>query len=449
MSNETYFRKVSPYILKEYFQDIPQQTLFDTLIKIAEKYNKIPSKEMLLYEFKENKKLKEEELKNVTALTNELYEKEVKISSTDWLVQETEKFCKDQAIFNALKDAIDIVDNKDSKSTGDIPEILKKALSVSFETSIGIDFLLDKESRYDYYTRKEEKVPFKSQFFNLITKGGVSKKTLNLLLAGVHSGKTSLMVNLAAENLLLGHNVLFITLEMSQEEISRKFDSNLMDMDIEDIPLMQREKFVTGIDKIKDKTKGTLIVKEFPTASASVLHIRNLLNELALKKDFVPDIIYIDYLNLLSSYRIKSSVGSYFYMKSVAEEIRGLASERNLPIFSATQLTRSGSTMTDPEMSDISESFAVSATVDSLFSIVRTPEFTEDGVVMIKQLKNRYRDLEKNKKFFMKFDGSKSKFTDHDFRDGNVIDFNRERDVLKNNSSMSSIKSKNNILNIE
>jgi replicative DNA helicase len=405
--NETYCRSVLPYLKSEYFTDFTDKTIFKTISGFVSTYNEQPTVEALRVILSESS-LKEEESGSALDSLEEYVEGEE--NNLEWLTDKTEEFCKQQAIHNAVLESIHIIsDKKEKKDKGIIPDLLKEALSVSFDPTVGHDFMEDYESRYDFYHRKEERIPFDIEQFNVITKGGVPRKTLNIILAGTNVGKSLAMCHFATANLLQGLNVLYITLEMAEEKIAERIDANLLDISLENLSLISKEQYSKLIVSAQKRSVGRLIVKEYPTSSANVNHFRHLLSELSLKKKFVPDIIYIDYLNICASSRIKFSpnVNSYTIIKSIAEEIRGLAVEFNVPIFSATQTNRTGFSSSDVELTDTSESFGLPATADFMFALINTEELEKLSQLMVKQLKNRYADKALTKKFFVGVDRSK------------------------------------------
>lgn len=405
--NETYCRSVLPYLKSEYFTDFTDKTIFKTISGFVSTYNEQPTVEALRVILSESS-LKEEESGSALDSLEEYVEGEE--NNLEWLTDKTEEFCKQQAIHNAVLESIHIIsDKKEKKDKGIIPDLLKEALSVSFDPTVGHDFMEDYESRYDFYHRKEERIPFDIEQFNLITKGGVPRKTLNIILAGTNVGKSLAMCHFATANLLQGLNVLYITLEMAEEKIAERIDANLLDISLENLSLISKDQYSKLIMSARKRSIGNLIVKEYPTSSANVNHFRHLLSELSLKKKFVPDIIYIDYLNICASSRIKFSpnVNSYTMIKSIAEEIRGLAVEFNVPIFSATQTNRTGFSSSDVELTDTSESFGLPATADFMFALINTEELEKLSQLMVKQLKNRYADKALTKKFFVGVDRSK------------------------------------------
>lgn len=404
--NEQYLRKVLPFLKPEYFQYRTDKVLFELIYEYVDKYNNTPTKVALDVELGNYVGLSEEENKQLKSKLDTLKQVDVDI---DWLLDQTEKFCQDKSIYNAIMESIQILDNKGGTSKGAIPQILSDALAVSFDTNIGHDFIDDYEKRYEFYHVTEQRIPFDLDYFNQITKGGLPAKTLNIALAGTGVGKSLFMCHCAASNLLNNLNVLYITLEMSEEKIAERIDANLLNEPLDTLSLLPKDVYEKKIQRVKGKTKGKLIVKEYPTASAGAAHFRHLLNELKIKKAFAPDIIYIDYLNICMSSRLKygSNVNSYSYIKSIAEELRGLAVEANVPIVSATQTTRAGFTSTDLGLEDTSESFGLPATADFMFALISTDELQGLGQIMVKQLKNRYSDPATHRKFIVGVDRPK------------------------------------------
>ena len=385
--NEEYVRKVVPFIKADYFEDYNQKVVFEEIIKFVEEYNKPATKEILCIEVEKRQDINDSSFKEVTDLISSLDDETTEFS---WLVNTTEKWCRDRAIYLALMESIQLADGKDeTKGRGAIPTILSDALSVSFDNHIGHDYLNDYEERYESYHRKEDKIPFDLEYFDKITKGGLPNKTLNIALAGTGVGKSLFMCHVASSVLLQGKNVLYITLEMAEEKIAERIDANLLNVPIQDITDLPKVMFEDKVTNLAQKTQGTLIIKESPTASAHSGHFKGLLNELALKKSFKPDIIFIDYLNICSSSRYKagSNVNSYSVIKAIAEELRGLAVEANLPIVSATQTTRSGFASSDVDLTDTSESFGLPATADLMFALISTEELEALNQIMVKQLK--------------------------------------------------------------
>jgi len=414
-------RRVLPFIQPEYFEGVYQQ-LFREVAQFVAKYNILPTAETFKIELDESTKFNDEQYRHAVEIIPEIFRTE-EVDET-WLYNRTEKWCQDRALFNAVMESITIIDGKHQKLTKDaLPDLLTKALSVTFDTNIGHDYLENVEERYEFYHAQEEKTPFDIDLFNQITKGGLSNKSLNIALAGTGVGKSLFMCHLAASALNIGKNVLYITLEMSEERIAERIDANLLDVPIDQIEHMSKEMFSNAVNRLKTKTNGKLIVKEYPTGSANANHFRALLNELKLKKGFQPDIIMIDYLNICSSSRMKmgGSVNSYAYIKAIAEELRGLAVEFDLPIVSATQTTRTGFNSSDPGLEDTSESFGLPATADLMFALVSTEELEAQGQLMVKQLKNRYNDPNKNKRFLIGIDRSKMRLYDVDDTDQNLV----------------------------
>ena len=413
VSNEEYARKVLPFIKGDYFSDRIERTIFEEITKFVEKYKKIPTQTSLEIEVQSRKDLNETDFKKVISVIKTL--KTDENVNFDWLVDTTEQFCKDKAVYNAIVEGIQIIDGKDKSRNADaIPNILTEALSVGFDNTVGHDYLLDSDSRYDYYHKVEEKIPFDLEFFNKITKGGLPPKTLNIVLAGTGVGKSLFMCHVSANCLAQGKNVLYITLEMAEERVAERIDANLMNISMEDLYDLPKRMYDDKIQKIAKSTTGKLIVKEYPTASAHSGHFRGLIKELALKKSFKPDILFIDYLNICSSSRFKgsTSVNSYMYIKAIAEELRGLAVETNVPIMSATQTNRAGFVSTDIGLEDTSESFGLPATADLMFALISNKELDELNQIAVKQLKNRYNDPTINKKFVLGIDRSRSKLYD-------------------------------------
>ena len=423
--NEEYTRKVLPFLSVNYFQEREDKILYEKIAEYINQYNALPTQEALAIEL-DKSSIKDEEFQNtlklLESITNENDE-----ANISWLLDSTEKFCQDRAIYNAVVESISILDEKgrNTRDKGSIPDILSDALSVSFDPHVGHDYFLDADERYKFYHRIEEKIPWDLEFFNRITKGGLSNKTLNIALAGTGVGKSLFMCHVAASCLSQNYNVLYITLEMAEERIAERVDANLLNISIDDLQKLPKDLYDKKIDKLKQTIKGKLIVKEYPTAAANVNHFRALLNELNLKKSFVPNIILIDYINICTSSRIKpgSNVNSYTYIKSIAEELRGLAVENAVPILSATQTTRSGFTNTDIGLEDTSESFGLPATADFMFAIISTEQMEELNQIMIKQLKNRYSDPTSNRKFVIGIDRSKMKLYDvEQFAQNELVD---------------------------
>ena len=410
--NEEYARCVLPFLNLTYFRDDGQRTVLGLIQNYIEKYNKTPSIEALAIDLSNKDGLSQKAFESARETLGEIKQPEVDI---EWLTDQTEQFCKDRAVYNAIRDSMGILeDEKGEKSRGEIPKLLQEALAVSFDTSIGHDYLEDFEHRFDFYHRREERIPFDLQYFNKITKGGLPRKTLNIILAGTGVGKSLAMCHFAATNLMHGKNVLYITLEMAEEKIAQRIDANLLDVSVDDLESLPRDAFEKKVARVREKTMGRLVVKEFPTSSAHAGHFRHLLNELRIKKKFVPDVIYIDYLNICASSRMKmgASVNSYTYIKSIAEEFRGLAVEFNVPVVSATQTTRGGYDNSDVGLTDTSESFGLPATADIMFALIATEELNELGQLLVKQLKNRYNDLNRDTRFTVGVDRAKFRLYD-------------------------------------
>ncbi len=439
LKDETYLRKVIPFLKDEYFIDATEKKVFQTINSFVGEYNASPTIEAVHISLQNDKTIREDEYERIVELVNSFQSDAEK--NKEWLLNETETFCKDKAVYNAIVQSIQIIDGKNDKLTSDaIPEILKDALAISFDNSVGHDYLDDSETRYDFYHRVEEKIPFDLDFFNKITKGGLSNKTLNIALAGTGVGKSLFVGHVAAGALSQGKNVLYITMEMAEEKIAERIDANLMNVTMDDLKNLPKQMFDDRISRIKNKTEGKLIIKEYPTASAHAGHFRALLNELSLKKDFRPDLIFIDYLNICASSRFKmsGSVNSYIYIKGIAEELRGLAVEFNVPIVSATQTTRTGYSNSDVELTDTSESFGLPATADFMFALISTEDLQKLDQIMIKQLKNRYADPNHHKRFVIGVDRAKMKLFD--------LDMSAQKMVLKNDTPSSSQESKPNFV---
>jgi replicative DNA helicase len=411
IQSEQFTRKVIPFLKPEYFADSSEQLVYDEIKSYFEKYTKSPTLEALLINLDNDTSHSENIITGCKELLGSMPEEETPI---DWLVDETEKWCKDRAIYIAVMDSIEVIDQKSQRSTGEIPELLKDALSVSFDQHIGHDVLEDAEERWEFYNTEEEKLPFDLEYFNKITKGGLPNKTLNICLAGTGVGKSLFMCHMAASALMMNKSVLYITLEMSEERIAERIDANIMNVPMQDLPEMSKKEYGKKIGRLKSKTQGRLIVKEYPTASAHAGHFRHLLQELEIKKDFKPDIIFIDYLNICASQRIRPGAGanSYTLVKSIAEELRGVAVEYDVPIMSATQTTRSGFGSTDVGLEDTSESFGLPATADLMFALITSEELEELDQLVVKQLKNRYNDPTIFKRFVIGVDRARMKLYD-------------------------------------
>ena len=412
LHNEEYLRKVVPFLKSEYFEDEKQKIVYQEIASFVEEYNELTTKEVLCIEIEKRKDITDSMFKDITSLIDEL---DNSPADLQWLLDTTEKWCRDRAIYLALIESISLADGKDdTKGRDAIPSILSDALAVSFDNHVGHDYLIDYEERYESYHRKEDKIPFDLEFFDKVTKGGLPNKTLNIALAGTGVGKSLFMCHFASSVLLQGKNVLYITLEMAEEKIAERIDANLLNINIQDITDLPKVMYENKVTSVSKKTQGSLIIKEYPTAAAHSGHFKALLNELALKKSFRPDIIFIDYLNICASsrYRTNNNVNSYSYIKAIAEELRGLAVEANLPIVSATQTTRSGFASSDVDLTDTSESFGLPATADLMFALISTEELEELNQIMVKQLKNRYNDPTIFKRFIIGIDRSKMRLYD-------------------------------------
>jgi replicative DNA helicase len=413
--NEGYARKILPFIKTEYFTDSTDKNVFEEINDHMDQFKHLPTYESLVINFTESRKLTEDQVQNAVQLIREIHADKDEPTDVDWLIKQTEKFCQDKAIYNAIMKSVKILDDKNQKEEkGAIPKLLSDALGVSFDRSVGHDYIDDSDNRFEFYHRHETKIPFDLDLFNKITKGGLPKKTLNIALAGTGVGKSLFMCHVAGSCLSQGMNVLYITLEMAEERIAERIDANLLNIDIADLNAISKQDYDRKFSALKVNTQGKLIIKEYPTASASALHFRALLNELQLKKSFQPDIIFIDYLNICASARIKpgANVNSYSYIKAIAEELRGLAVEFDVPIVSATQTTRSGFTSSDPGLEDTSESFGLPATADFMFALISTEELQQLNQILIKQLKNRYNDPSYFKRFVVGIDRAKMKLYD-------------------------------------
>ena len=422
LTDEKYMRKVLPFIKPDYFQGV-YKTLFREVGKYVAKYNKLPSSESLSIEL-QDANMSQDQFTMAMEIVPQLFTIE-KIDQ-EWLLNNTEKWCQDRAIYNSIMESISIIDGKhDSLTKNAIPELLQKALGVAFDTNIGHDYIENAEERYDFYHKEEDRIPFDLDYFNKITKGGVARKTFNIALAGTGVGKSLFMCHVAASSLVEGRNVLYITMEMAEERIAERIDANLLNVPIDQLDSMSKDMFTEKVNNLARKTTGRLIVKEYPTGSAHAGHFRALLNELKLKKQFEPDVIFVDYLNICASSRMKAmggAINSYTYIKAIAEELRGLAVEFDLPIFSATQTTRSGYSNSDVGLEDTSESFGLPATADLMFALISTEELQKDGQMMVKQLKNRYNDPTQHKRFVIGVDRSKMRLYDVEETQQNLMD---------------------------
>ena len=425
---EGYLRRAYPFLKEEYFLDFSEKTVFQLIQKYVDEYNQNPTNNILQIMLNDYKNISEEQFNEISNSIESFQKSEM---DTEWLLDATEQFCKDKAIYNALMKSIQIVDGNDKEEeTGAIPEILKEALSVSFDPHIGHDYLEDFEARFDFYHTKEDKIEFDLELFNKITKGGLSNKSLNIALAGTGVGKSLFMCHCASANLDAGKNVLYITLEMSEEKIAERIDANLLNTSIEDLLSLSKSMYEQKIQTVREKTLGKLIIKEYPTATAHVGNFRYLLTELALKKNFFPDIIYVDYINICASARLRqgANVNSYTYIKSIAEELRGLAVEKNVPLVSATQLTRSGFGNSDPDLTDTAESFGLPATADLMFALISTEDMEELNQIKVKQLKNRYNDPTQYRSFVIGIDRAKMRL--YDLEQSAQVDLITEDDVV-------------------
>ena len=432
VNNEEYGRKVIPFLKEEYFTSYSDKILFNLIWDYMKEYNTFPSKEALGIDLSNKEGINQQTFTDCKETIGSIeFDPSTKL---DWLLDKTEQFCQEKAVYNAIMKSIEIIDNKNSQtSKGAIPQILTDALGVSFDSHIGHDFLDDAESRYEFYHTREVRIPFDLHYMNAITQGGIPRKTLNVILAGTGVGKSLAMCHMAAANMAAGFNVLYITLEMAEERIAERIDANLLDVTIDDLKLLPRDSYNKKIEKLRNKVKGKLKIKEYPTATAGSANFRHLLNELKIKKNFIPDIIYIDYLNICISSRIKNgaNVNSYTIVKAIAEELRGLAVENNVPIVTATQTTRGGYSNSDVGLEDTSESFGLPATADFMFALITSEELEELGQIMVKQLKNRYSDPGVNRRFVIGVDRSRMRLFDaedsaqKDIMDGPVMEKSR------------------------
>jgi len=451
ISNDDFGRKAIPFLSTEYFHSRSDKVIFELIGDYVNSYNAFPSRDALLVDLSNRSNLSSDEFTACETLIAEITAPQSDENNVEWLIDTTEKFCQDKAIYNAIMESIKILDDKKGElSKGSIPQILSDALGVSFDTSIGHDFLDDAQERFDFYRMKEQRTTFDLDYFNKITNGGLPNKTLNIALAGTGVGKSLFMCHCAAANLMDGKNVLYITLELAEEKVAERIDANLLDIPIGELALVPNETYFKRMGRLKEKCKGKLIVKEYPTASAGSANFRHLLNELKIKKNFVPSIIYIDYLNICTSSRIKqgSNVNSYTYIKAIAEELRGLAVEFNVPIMSATQTTRSGFGNSDVGLEDTSESFGLPATADFMFALISSEELADLGQIMVKQLKNRYNDPDHYKRFVIGVDKSKMRLYDteqeaqKDILDGPVMDYTEVGKRMNEEGKMSKFKQK-------
>jgi len=438
LCNEQFYRKVVPFVKPDYFNEIHERVIYEEVWNFASTYELVPTKEVLTINLERRKDLNEEVYQNAVKTIAELTDAPVEYN---WLLDTTEKWCKDRAIYLALLESIKIADGGNQKISKDaIPAILQEALAVSFDEYVGHDYLENSVERYEFYHREEDKIPFHLEYFNKITKGGLPNKTLNVALAGTGVGKSLFMCDLAAHCLSMGRNVLYITLEMAEEKIAERIDANLFNVNIKDLIDLPETIFQSRINELKRKTQGRLIIKEYPTASAHVGHFKSLLNELQLKKTFKPDIVFIDYLNICASARYKGAiVNSYTYVKAIAEELRGLAVEHNVPLVSATQTTRSGFGNSDVDLTDTSESFGLPATADFMFALIATEDLEKDGKIMVKQLKNRYNDPTMYKRFLVGVDRARMKLYNVD----NAVDLSSDKEEEYDFEEMAAEQSRN------
>ena len=422
LTNEEYTRKVLPFLAPEYFEGVYKET-FKEVAKFVQKFNKLPTIEAFKIEVDEGGRMSEENYRQAMEMLPNIFTSQPE--NLDWLVESTEKFCQDRAVYNAVMESINVIDGKHpTLQKNGIPDILSKALSVTFDTNIGHDYLENVDGRYDFYHEQEERVPFDLEYFNKITKGGLPNKTLNIALAGTGVGKSLFMCHVAANALIQGRNVLYITMEMAEERIAERIDANLLNIPIDQLENLSKDMFRDRVADVQRQTQGKLIIKEYPTGQAHTSHFRALLNELKLKKNFVPEMIFVDYLNICASSRMKGmggAINSYTYIKSIAEELRGLAVEFNVPIVSATQTTRSGYSNDDVGLEDTSESFGLPATADLMFALIANEELNNMGKMLVKQLKNRYNDPTTNSRFTIRVDRSKMRLSDDDQQDQDGI----------------------------
>ena len=432
IQNENYTRKVLPFLKDNYFSNHEDRLLYKEVADFINKYNQQPTFDALQIEIDNVRGVTDDSVKKVQETLNLLNE-DTNQTNLDWLVENTERFCQEKAIYNAITESLEIMNGKGKLSKGAIPTLLSDALAISFDPNVGHDYIEQANERYEHYHRVEERLRFDLDFFNKITKNGVPRKTLNVVMGGVGGGKSLTLCHFSASYLSMGKNVLYITLELAEEEVAKRIDANLMNITFDDLMALPKDLYDKRIANVKQKTNGKLIIKEYATATASTIHFRSLLNELNLKKGFVPDVIMVDYLNICASSRIKpgNGVNSYTYIKAIAEELRGLAVEFNVPIWSATQLTRSGYTSTDPGMEDTSESFGLPATADFFVALIVTEQLSQLNQIMVKQLKNRYNDPGLNKRFIIGVDRSKMKLYDVEQSAQNIVDSGQEEDVPK------------------
>jgi len=441
LTDENFMRKVLPFIKADYFQGV-YKSLFKEAAKYVAKYNRLPTSETLTIELQETTNMSDDQFRVAMDIVPQLFA--IETIDDKWLVDSTEKWCQDRAIHNAIMESISIIDGKhESLTKGALPDLLSKALGVAFDTNVGHDYIDNFEDRYEFYHKEESRIPFDLEYFNKITKGGIPNKTLNIALAGTGVGKSLFMCHVASGALVDGKNVLYITMEMAEERIAERIDANLLNVPIDQLPNMSKDMYRTKVEDIARKTTGKLIVKEYPTGSAHAGHFRALLNELKLKRQFEPDIIFIDYLNICSSSRMKGmggAINSYNYIKAIAEELRGLAVEFDVPVFSATQTTRSGYGNSDVGLEDTSESFGLPATADLMFALISTEELEKIGQIMVKQLKNRYNDPTRDKRFVVGVDRAKMRLFDVDENEQTLTDDTPVFDKSEMQEKMSKFK---------
>jgi len=441
LTDENFMRKVLPFVKPDYFEGI-YRVLFKEVGKFVAKYNKLPTAEAFKIELDQSDRISGENYTIAVDILPQIFAKED--VDEEWLLDSTEKWCQDRAIYNAIMESISIIDGKhESLSKGALPDLLSKALGVAFDTNVGHDYVENAEQRWDFYNHEESRIPFDLEYFNKITKGGIPNKTLNIALAGTGVGKSLFMCHVAASALTVGHNVLYITMEMAEERIAERIDANLLNVPIDQLETMPKTLFTEKVKALATKTTGQLIIKEYPTGSAHAGHFRALLNELKLKRQFEPDVIFIDYLNICASSRMKGmggAINSYSYIKAIAEELRGLAVEFDVPVFSATQTTRSGYSNSDVGLEDTSESFGLPATADLMFALISTEELQNLGQIMVKQLKNRYNDPTQNKRFVVGIDRSKMRLYDVDPNEQTLTDDTPVFDKSDMNENMSKFK---------
>ena len=439
LTEEEYTRKVLPFIDPAYFE-APYKNIFGEITKFVAKYNKLPSLESFKIELDQTSRMSDDMYRQTIDMLPEIFTKQKE--NQEWLLDQTEKWCQDRAVFNAVMESISIIDGKhETLQKNALPDILSKALGVTFDNNVGHDYLENVDERYEFYHRQEDRIPFDLEYFNKITKGGLPNKTLNIALAGTGVGKSLFMCHVAANALVQGRNVLYITMEMAEERIAERIDANLLNIPIDQLENMSKDMFATKVRDVQMKTEGKLVIKEYPTGQAHTNHFRALLNELKLKKNFIPEMIFVDYLNICASSRMKGmggAINSYSYIKSIAEELRGLAVEFNVPIVSATQTTRSGYSNDDVGLEDTSESFGLPATADLMFALITNDELNNLGKILVKQLKNRYNDPTSYTRFTVKVDRSKMRLEDDDEPDNTGIDNNEDDTPVFDNSNAGS-----------